>query len=80
MSCEESPPDDGSAQTEDMDEPQEVTSSTEAVGVTGAEGLNFGVAGEQTQIQMPRLGIKFGVELKLPSLAMEGQLPVGPLP
>ncbi|XP_037548219.1 protein phosphatase Slingshot homolog 1 [Nematolebias whitei] len=82
MNCEESPPDGGSAQTEDMDEPQEVTSSTEAVSVTGADGLNFGVAGEQavTQIRMPRLGIKFGVELKLPSLAMESQLPVGPLP
>lgn len=81
MNCEESPPDDGSAQTEDMDEPRGVASSTEAVGVPGGEGLSFG-AGEQTlaQLQMPRLGIRFGVELKLPSLAMEGQLPVGPLP
>ena len=41
------------------------------------------------QLQMPGLGIEFGLELmrqraeqleKLPSLAMEGQLPVGPLP
>ncbi|XP_062268622.1 protein phosphatase Slingshot homolog 1 [Platichthys flesus] len=41
------------------------------------------------QLHMPGLGIEFGLELmrqraeqleKLPSLAMEGQLPVGPLP
>lgn len=42
-----------------------------------------------TQLHMPGLGIEFGLELmrqraerleKLPSVAMEGQLPVGPLP
>lgn len=72
MSCEEeTPPEDSSALAEDMDEQQEVISSTEAVGVTGADGLSF---------EMPGLGMKFGVELKLPSLAMESQLPVGPLP
>lgn len=78
MSCEEeTPPDDGSVPAEDMDDQQEVISSTEAVGVTGADGLSFGGAGE---LQMPGLGMKFGVELKLPSLAMDNQLPVGPLP
>ncbi|XP_030005693.1 protein phosphatase Slingshot homolog 1 isoform X2 [Sphaeramia orbicularis] len=50
-----------------------------------AEGLSVycgGAAQLQQQLHMPELGIEFGLERleKLPSLSMEGQLPVGPLP
>lgn len=67
--------------------PQE---SAGAIGATAAEGLELQASGAvELQLQMPGLGIGFGLELmrqraeqleKLPSLAMEGQLPVGPLP
>lgn len=86
-----------------MDEPQgghvEVQISREGTGaidVTTTEGLKLQPGGAVelqqqalAQLQMPGLGIEFGLELmrqraerleKLPSLAMEGQLPVGPLP
>ncbi|XP_034403147.1 protein phosphatase Slingshot homolog 1 [Cyclopterus lumpus] len=99
MSCEETPPDRGSVDTEDMDEPQGEEISRDATGairVAPAEGLDLQLGGAVelqqqalAQLQMPGLGIEFGLELmrqraeqleKLPSLAMEGQLPVGPLP
>lgn len=72
--------------------------STEVVGATTAEGLKSHSGGEtefqtlqqaSARIEMPGLGIEFGLELmrqsmerleKPPTLAMEGQLPVGPLP
>lgn len=86
-----------------MDEPQgddvgEQISmeGTGAISATTAEALKLQPGGavelEQqalAQLQMPGLGIEFGLELmrqraeqleKLPSLAMEGQLPVRPLP
>lgn len=88
MSCEETPPERSSM--DDMDEPQggdmgEQISreGTGTIGVTTTEGLGGAV---ELQLQMPGLGIEFGLELmrqraeQLPSLAMEGQLPVGPLP
>lgn len=103
MSCEETPPDRSSVETEDMDEPQgddvgqQISrEGTEAVSATTAEGLKLQPGGAVelqqqalAQLQMPGLGIEFGLELmrqragrleKLPSLAMDGQLPVGPLP
>ncbi|XP_056289280.1 protein phosphatase Slingshot homolog 1 isoform X2 [Pseudoliparis swirei] len=97
MSCEETPPDRSSVDTEDMDEPQgEEISKDTTIRVAPAEGLDLhrgGAVGLQqqalAQLHMPGLGIEFGLELmrqraeqleKLPSLAMEGQLPVGPLP
>ncbi|XP_037609601.1 protein phosphatase Slingshot homolog 1 isoform X2 [Sebastes umbrosus] len=101
MSCEETPPDHSSADTaEDMgdDVGAPVTSRevTGAIGAAPAEGLELQPGGAAelqqqalAQLQMPGLGIEFGLELmrqraeqleKLPSLAMEGQLPVGPLP
>lgn len=59
-------------------------------GAAAAEGLKLQPGGaSELHIQMPRLGIEFGLELmqqraeqleKLPGLGMEGQLPVGPLP
>lgn len=95
MSCEETPPDRGSLETEDMDEPQG-DNAIEQISRegTGAIDTTTGGAAELqqqalAQLQMPGLGIEFGLELmrqraerleKLPSLAMEGQLPVGPLP
>uniref|UniRef100_A0A671XFJ4 Protein phosphatase Slingshot homolog 1 n=1 Tax=Sparus aurata TaxID=8175 RepID=A0A671XFJ4_SPAAU len=88
MSCEETPPERSSM--DDMDEPQggdmgEQISreGTGTIGATTTEGLGGAV---ELQLQMPGLGIEFGLELmrqraeQLPSLAMEGQLPVGPLP
>lgn len=86
-----------------MDEPQgdnvEVQISREgtvAINTTTAEGLKLQPGGAAelqqqalAQLQMPGLGIEFGLELmrqraerleKVPGLAMEGQLPVGPLP
>ena len=97
------PPDRSSVETEDMDEPQgdnvEVQISREgaaAIDQTGAEGLKLQPGGAAelqhqalAQMQMPGLGLEFGLELmrqraeqleKLPSLTMEDQLPVGPLP
>ncbi|XP_034458063.1 protein phosphatase Slingshot homolog 1 isoform X1 [Hippoglossus hippoglossus] len=93
MSCEEA---------EDMDEPTaenvdvQLREGSGTVSAATAEGLKLqpGDAEELqqqalAQLQMPGLGIEFGLELmrqraeqleKLPSLAMEGQLPVGPLP
>lgn len=60
------------------------------LGATTAEGLKLQPGGAvELQLQMPGLGIEFGLELmrqraeqleKLPGLGMEGQLPVGPLP
>lgn len=68
----------------------------DAIDTTSAQGLNLhcdaAVQLQQqalAQLQMPGLGIGFGLELmqqraerleELPSLAMESQLPVGPLP
>lgn len=92
-----------SSSVEDMDGPQGgdageeiLRQNTEGTDVTDAEGLKLQhgrrVELQQqglTQLQMPGLGIEFGLELmrqraeqleKLPSMAMEGQLPVGPLP
>lgn len=86
-----------------MDEPQwenvEVQVSREGTGplcATTAEDLkshaDSAIELQQqalAQLQMPGLGIEFGLELmqqrterleKLPTLAIEGQLPVGPLP
>lgn len=80
-----------------MDEPQgddvgdQISrESAGALGATTAEGLKLQPGGAvELQLQMPGLGIEFGLELmrqraeqleKLPSLGMEGQLPVGPLP
>lgn len=84
-----------------MDEPQwdnvEVLKhSADAISATTAEGLKSHAdsAAELqqqalAQIEMPGLGIEFGLELmrqrterleELQALAMEGQLPVGPLP
>lgn len=86
-----------------MDEPQgdgvggEITREDAGrISATSAEGLELQPDGAVelqqqalAQLQMPGLGIEFGLELmrqraeqleKLPSLAMEGQLPVGPLP
>ncbi|KAL7377089.1 hypothetical protein ABVT39_021534 [Epinephelus coioides] len=103
MSCEETPPDRSSGETEDMDEPQgdgvggEITrEDAGGISATSAEGLELQPDGAVelqqqalAQLQMPGLGIEFGLELmrqraeqleKLPGLAMEGQLPVGPLP
>ncbi|XP_041826691.1 protein phosphatase Slingshot homolog 1 [Melanotaenia boesemani] len=70
--------------------------SAESINITDAEGLKLQHGDrvelqQQTlvQLQMPGLGIQFGLELmrqraeqleKLPSMTMEGQLPVGPLP
>nr|XP_046231708.1 protein phosphatase Slingshot homolog 1 isoform X2 [Scatophagus argus] len=90
MSCEETPPDRSSVETEDMDEPPgDEQMSREGTGAIGeALKLHAGAAVE-LQLQMPELGIEFGLELmqqraegleKLPSLSMEGQLPVGSLP
>ncbi|XP_029372293.1 protein phosphatase Slingshot homolog 1 [Echeneis naucrates] len=97
MSCEETPSDRSSAETVDMDEfgdTVEVQKSRESTGptiATTAEGLKLqpGGAVELHQqalapLQMPGLGVDFGLELmhpsaeqleKLPNLAMEGQLP-----
>lgn len=103
MSCEETPPGRGSVDTEDMDEPQGddmgeglSRDGTGAIRVAPAECLELRPGGAVelqqqalAQLQMPGLGLEFGLELmrqraeqleKLPSLAMEGQLPVGPLP
>ncbi len=77
-----------------MDEPQGdgvgEREGAGAIGATAADGLNLQPGGAvELQLQMPGLGIEFGLELmrqraeqleKLPSLAMDGQLPVGPLP
>ncbi|XP_060934510.1 protein phosphatase Slingshot homolog 1 [Limanda limanda] len=93
MSCEEA---------EDMDQPTAVNVDVQlregsgTVSAATAEGLKLqpGDAAELqqqalAQLQMPGLGIEFGLELmrqraeqleKLPSLGMEAQLPVGPLP
>lgn len=83
-----------SVETEDMDEPQwenvevQVTrGGAVAVSATAAEDLNSR-AGSAVELQMPGLGIGFGVGLmqrteqleKLPALAMDSQLPVGPMP
>lgn len=87
MSCEDTPHDRNSVETEDMDEPQvdDVEEETSREGSGTVELQQQALA----QLQMPGLGIEFGLELmrqrseqleKLPSLAMEGQLPVGPLP
>ncbi|XP_071766478.1 protein phosphatase Slingshot homolog 1 [Centroberyx gerrardi] len=84
MSCEELPRDHSSLETEDMDEPQadEVEEQLPREG----RGLQQQAL---AQLQMPALGLEFGLELvrqraeqleKLSGLAMEGQLPVGPLP
>lgn len=70
--------------------------STEAISATTAEGLKSHADGAtefqqqaSARIEMPGLEIEFGLELvrqsmerleKPPTLAMEGQLPVGPLP
>lgn len=61
-----------------------------AIGVTTAEGLKLQPDGSvELQMQMPGLDIEFGLELmqqraeqleKLPSVGVEGQFPVGPLP
>ncbi|XP_076613561.1 protein phosphatase Slingshot homolog 1 isoform X2 [Chaetodon auriga] len=97
MSCEETLPDRSSVETEDMDEPQGDDVGEQisregagALSATTAEGLTLQPGGAvELQLQMPGLGIEFGLELmrqraeqleKLPSLGMEGQLPVGPLP
>uniref|UniRef100_A0A8C4I645 Protein phosphatase Slingshot homolog 1 n=1 Tax=Dicentrarchus labrax TaxID=13489 RepID=A0A8C4I645_DICLA len=97
MSCEETPTDRSSVETEDMDEPQGDDVGEQisregagAIAAATAEGLKLQPGGAvELQLQMPGLGIEFGLELmrqraerleKLPSLAMEGQLPVGPLP
>lgn len=90
MSCEETPPDRSSVETEDMDEPQgdDVGEqiSREGAGAVVATTADGAV---ELQLQMPGMGIDFGLELmrqraerleKLPNLGMEGQLPVGPLP
>lgn len=85
MSCEDTPHDRNSVETEDMDEPHEVEEETSREGSGAVELQQQALA----QLQMPGLGIEFGLELmrqraeqleKLPNLAMEGQLPVGPLP
>lgn len=70
--------------------------STDAFNVTEAQGFKLHPGGTVelpqqalAQLQMPGLGIEFSLELmrqraeqleKLPSMAMEGQFPVGSLP
>lgn len=83
MNCEEAPPDRSSVETEDMDEPQGEQVLRECTDViSDAEDLKLqpGGAVELPQLQMPGLGIEFGLELmrqraeqleKLPSMAME---------
>lgn len=76
-------------QGEDMGE-QITREGAAAVGATTAEGLKLQPSGTaELHIHMPGLEIEFGLELmqqraeqleKLPSLDVEGQLPVGPLP
>jgi len=103
MNCEDTPPDTSSVETEDMDEPQGgdvgeelLRQNTEAIDVADAKGLELQGGGRielpqqaLAQLQMPGLGIQFGLELmqqraeqleKLPSMAMDGQYPVGSLP
>lgn len=76
MSCEGAPLDVDDPQGDDMGGQE----SPEAIGAATAVEL---------QMQMPGLGMEFGLELmrqraeqleKLPSSGEEGQLPVGPLP
>lgn len=88
MNCEEAPPDCSSVETEDMDEPQGehvLRVCTEAI--SDAEDLKLQPGGaaelpqqDLPQLQMPGLGLEFGLELirqraeqleKLPSMAME---------
>uniref|UniRef100_A0AAX7SKH1 Protein phosphatase Slingshot homolog 1 n=1 Tax=Astatotilapia calliptera TaxID=8154 RepID=A0AAX7SKH1_ASTCA len=83
MNCEEAPPDRSSVETEDMDEPQGEQVLRECTdAISDAEDLKLqpGGAVELPQLQMPGLGIEFGLELmrqraeqleKLPSMAME---------
>lgn len=76
-------------QGEDMGE-QISQEGAVAIGATTAEGLKLQPGGAaELHIQMPGLEIEFGLELmqqraehleKLPSLDLEGQHPVGPLP
>ncbi|CAJ1070555.1 protein phosphatase Slingshot homolog 1 isoform X1 [Xyrichtys novacula] len=77
MSCEDMPFDRSSAETEDMEEPQ----AQEVGEQMSREGTAGGAV--ELQLQMPGLGIGFGLELmrqraeqleKLPNLSMEGQL------
>nr|XP_040053639.1 protein phosphatase Slingshot homolog 1 isoform X1 [Gasterosteus aculeatus aculeatus] len=73
MSCEETPPDCGSVDTDDMDQPRGGDAGGEAArGGTGApaEGLNLQPGGSVelqqqalAKLKMPGLGIEFGVEL-----------------
>lgn len=94
MSFEETPLDRSSEdmddpQGDDMGE-QISREGAGAIGATTAEGLKSQPDGSvELQMQMPGLDIEFGLELiqqraeqleKLPSLGVEGQLPVGPLP
>ncbi|XP_058473890.1 protein phosphatase Slingshot homolog 1 isoform X1 [Solea solea] len=71
MSCEETPPDCGSAEAEDMDEPThgesvEVQISREDTGdisaTATAEGLNLQPA-EAVELQLPGPGVAFGLDL-----------------
>ncbi|XP_069028976.1 protein phosphatase Slingshot homolog 1 [Embiotoca jacksoni] len=95
MNCEEMPPDRSSVETEDMDEPQGgdvgeqvLRDSTEADGLKLQPGGAVELPQQPlAQLQMPGLGIEFGLELmrqraeqleKQPNMAMEGQLPVEP--
>uniref|UniRef100_A0A669AZF9 Protein phosphatase Slingshot homolog 1 n=1 Tax=Oreochromis niloticus TaxID=8128 RepID=A0A669AZF9_ORENI len=83
MNCEEAPPDRSSVETEDMDEPQGEQVLRECTdAISDAEDLKLQPDGavELPQLQMPGLGIEFGLELmrqraeqleKLPSMAME---------
>lgn len=74
---------------EDMDEPGDsAAGQTPRDEAAAAGGLKLQPGGAvELQLQMPGLGIEFGLELmrqraeqlgKLPGLDMEGQLPVGP--
>uniref|UniRef100_A0A7N8WZB4 Protein phosphatase Slingshot homolog 1 n=1 Tax=Mastacembelus armatus TaxID=205130 RepID=A0A7N8WZB4_9TELE len=93
MSCEETLPDHSSVDTEDMDEPQgrnvEVQIPREDLKLQPGGGTVELQQQALAQLQMPGLGIEFGLELmrqrteqleKLSCLATEGQLPLGPLP
>lgn len=73
MSCEETPPDCGSVDADDMDQPRGGDAGGEAArGGTGApaEGLDLQPGGSVelqqqalAKLKMPGLGIEFGVEL-----------------
>ncbi|XP_022050305.1 protein phosphatase Slingshot homolog 1 isoform X1 [Acanthochromis polyacanthus] len=91
MNCEETPADRSSVETEDMDEPQGGDMGEQVLreSAEAEPGDLAELPQEALDLQMPGLGIEFGLELmrqraeqleKMPSLTMEGQLPVRPLP